>query len=127
MDKHSRELQRYLKDIKKQTHMYNGSARFLDELKDGIHTYISMNPEISINDIYEKYGTPSELAKEFFQQVDMETYKRKIMLAKYVKRILFTCFILLVVLLLGLFINRQIKRPTTVEYKIETPSRGGLK
>ena len=122
MDKHSRELQRYLKDVKKQTHMYNNSVRFLDELSDGICAYIATNPEVSINDIYEKYGTPSELAKEFFQEIDMETYTRKTMLAKYVKRILFACFILLVVLLLGLFVDRQINQPTTVEYNIETPS-----
>ena len=122
MDKHSRELQRYLKELKKETHMYHGSSRFLDELKSGIHAYISTNPTISIDDIYEKYGTPSELAKEFFQQLDMETYKRKTMLAKYVKRAILICFILFVVLLLGLFIDRQINRPTTIEYSIETHS-----
>lgn len=122
MDKRSRELQRYFKNIKKQTHMYNGSSRFLNELKDGIHSYISINPEISITDIHEKYGTPSELEKEFFQQVDLETYKRKTMLTKYVKRIILICFILFVVLLLGLFIDRRINRPTTVEYNIEIHS-----
>ncbi|MCI8508711.1 MAG: hypothetical protein HFJ06_09150 [Lachnospiraceae bacterium] len=122
MDKGNKELRKYFKEIKKQTHMYNGSSRFLNELKDSVYSYIAENPDISINDIHEKYGTPSELAKEFFQEVDMETYKRKTMLAKYVRQILITCFILLAVLLLVLFIDRQINQPATVEYNIETPS-----
>lgn len=122
MDKGNKELRKYFKEIKKQTHMYNGSSRFLKELKDGVYSYIAENPDISINDIHEKYGTPSELAKEFFQEVDMETYKRKTMLAKYARQILITCFILLAVLLLVLFIDRQINQPATVEYNIETPS-----
>lgn len=122
MDKGNKELRKYFKEIKKQTHMYNGSSRFLNELKDSVYSYIAENPDISISDIHEKYGTPSELAKEFFQEVDMETYKRKTMLAKYVRQILITCFILLAVLLLVLFIDRQINQPATVEYNIETPS-----
>lgn len=122
MDKCNKELRKYFKEIKKQTYMYNGSLRFLKELKDGVYSYIAENPNICINDIHEKYGTPSELAKEFFQEVDMETYKRKTMLAKYVRQILITCFILLAVLLLVLFIDRQINQPATVEYNIETPS-----
>ncbi|MDE6761676.1 MAG: hypothetical protein K2J90_13535 [Lachnospiraceae bacterium] len=122
MYKGNKELRKYFKETKKQTYMYNGSSRFLNELKDSVYSYIAENPNISINDIHEKYGTPSELAKEFFQEVDMETYKRKTLTASFVRRIFIICLILFISLLLCLFINRQMNRPTTVKYYIETPS-----
>lgn len=122
MDKGNKELRKYFKEIKKQTYMYNGSSRFLNELKDDVYTYIADNPNVSISDIHEKYGTPSELAKEFFQEVDMETYKRKTLTANFVKHILLICLILFIALLLWLFIDRQMNRPATVEYNIETNS-----
>lgn len=122
MDKGNKELRQYFDEIKKQTYMYNGSSRFLNELKDDVYSYIADNPNVSINDIHEKYGTPSELAKEFFQEVDMETYKRKTLAASFVKRILLICLMLFIALLLCLFIDRQRNRPATVEYIIETSS-----
>ena len=122
MNKNSRELQQYFKEIKKQTSMYNDNSRFLNELKDSIYSFIVDNQNISINDIYEKYGTPSELAKEFFQEVDMETYKRKTLTANLVKRVLLICLIMFIALLLCLFIDRQTNRPTSVEYYIKENS-----
>lgn len=122
MNKQNRELRRYFKEVKKQTHMYNESSRFLDELKHDIYSYISTNHNVSINNICEKYGTPSELAKEFFHQIDIETYKRKTTITKYVKHIVFICFILFAVLLLGLFIDRQVNQPAVVTYNIKTNS-----
>ena len=122
MDKGNKDLRKYFKEIKKQTYMYNGSSRFLNELKDGVYSYIADNPNISISDIHEKYGTPSELAKEFFQEVDTETYKRKTLTANLVKRILLICLILFIALFLCLLIDRQMNRPATVEYNIETNS-----
>lgn len=122
MNKNDRELKRYFKAIKKETHIYANSSRFLKDLKNGIDSYISENPDITMDDICNKYGTCEELANEFFQQENAEVYKKKLSLIKFIKWGFGVCFVIFIILLLVLFIDRQINRPVTVEYTIETTS-----
>lgn len=122
MNKNDEELKQYFKAIKKETHVYTNSSRFLKDLKDEIYSYISNNPNISMEDIYREYGTSTELASEFFRQTDEMSYKKKLSFTNHIKKGIAVCFILFIILLLLLFIDRQINRPVTVEYNIETGS-----
>ncbi|MCM1500130.1 MAG: DUF6120 family protein [Clostridium sp.] len=122
MYRHNRQLKHYFREIKKEIRMYSEGARFYKQWRDMIYSYISDNPNTTMDDIYQKYGTPSELEDTFFQQVDLQTYKEKTSFAKIVKRLLLIGFIAYIVVLLLASVDYKIHQPTTIEYTIETDS-----
>lgn len=122
MDKNNKELKQYFKAIKKETHIYPNSSRFLKDMQSEIYSDIANNPDICIEDIYKKYGTCNELASEFFQQMDADAFKKKTSLARTIKCFFLICLLVFTTLLSLLFIDRQIHRPAIIKYYIETTS-----
>ena len=74
-----KEINRYIKDIKKEL-LYGTkeSRQFLKELKQNVTDYAEENQNADMAQVTEQFGKPEEIAATFFEQYDKNEIKRKV-------------------------------------------------
>ncbi len=74
-----KEINRYIKDIKKEL-LYGTkeSRQFLKELKQNVVDYAEENQNADMAQVTEQFGKPEDIAATFFEQYDKNEIKRKV-------------------------------------------------
>ncbi len=74
-----KEINRYIKDIKKEL-LYGTkeSRQFLKELKQNVTDYAEENQNADMAEVTEQFGKPEDIAATFFEQYDKNEIKRKV-------------------------------------------------
>ncbi len=74
-----KEINRYIKDIKKEL-LYGTkeSRQFLKELKQNVTDYAEENQNADMAQVTEQFGKPEDIAATFFEQYDKNEIKRKV-------------------------------------------------
>ncbi len=95
------EVRAYLRKIRKALPgSFNTKQAVASTLKSQIESYIEENPDASINDVIERFGTPETIANEF----DVTEFSAEIKKYKFKTLILSVLAVVLVVLCLWLTI-----------------------
>ncbi len=92
-----KEINRYIKDIKKEL-LYSSkqSREFLKELKQNVTDYAEENQNADMAQVTEQFGKPEDIAATFFEQYDKNEIKRKV----NVRRVIVAA-VVVVVLMVG--------------------------
>ena len=99
-----REINSYIKKVSKQVKSKLIIKRvILNDLKENIFEYYQMNPNITMEDIYNRFGTPNEISKSFNDLSTEELFKK----AKKYKLIIWSGIIFIVISLILLFLFLQ--------------------
>lgn len=73
-----KEIKKYLKKVKLLIICDFATRRkFIGDLKNNILDYSETNDVQSIDDVYKQFGTPEDIAKAFFQDIDIKKVKMK--------------------------------------------------
>lgn len=74
-----KEINRYIKDIKKEL-LYGTkeSRQFLKELKQNVTDYAEENQNADMAQVTEQFGKPEDIAATFFEQYDKNEIKHKV-------------------------------------------------
>lgn len=69
----------YLQEIYKKLHISDKEKKaFLRYLKSDIYQFREDNPNITMADIYERFGTPDEVAENYYESIDTEDIQKKL-------------------------------------------------
>jgi flagellar basal body-associated protein FliL len=113
-------LRKYFQEIKKETNCTKKERkRLLSVIKEEINNYLSENQNCTIEDIYKRFGTPNEFSNSLFQNMELDTYKHKLKVAKFIKICIIMISSIFIFMLTILFIDRQQNKPTEVIYELE--------
>ena len=85
MNEINKQLQEYYREISKHV-ICPGKLKkeFLNQLKDDIDCFISDNPEATIEDVKENFGTAKAIAESFMQGMDVSGLKKKLNISKMI-------------------------------------------
>ncbi len=73
---------------------------FLTQLRGDVEEFLETNPNATLEDLAQRFGSPSEMAHSYIETLDGDELQKQIKKAKIVKRIvLFTCLGILTVVL----------------------------
>ncbi|MBQ7862075.1 MAG: hypothetical protein IJ349_07740 [Clostridia bacterium] len=80
-----KEINRYIKDIKKEL-LYGTkeSRQFLKELKQNVTDYAEENQNADMAEVTEQFGKPEDIAATFFEQYGKEDIKKKVNIRRVV-------------------------------------------
>ena len=95
MNEINKQLQEYYREISKYV-ICPGKLKkeFLNQLKDDIDCFISDNPEATIEDVKENFGTAKAIAESFMQGMDVSGLNKKLNIRRV---ILITCIVALII------------------------------
>ena len=81
----NKEINRYIKDIKKEL-LYGTkeSRQFLKELKQNVTDYAEENQNADMAQVPEQFGKPEDIAATFFEQYSKESIKKKVNIRRVV-------------------------------------------
>lgn len=80
-----KDLKRYIREIKANIICdFKTRNKFISDIKNSIDDYIENNKVDHIDEIYEHFGKPQEIAKEFFLNADFKKIKRRMNFTKSV-------------------------------------------
>ena len=101
-----KEINRYIKDIKKEL-LYGTkeSRQFLKELKQNVTDYAEENPNAEMAEVTEQFGKPEDIAATFFEQYDKNEIKRKVNVRRVIIAAAIAVIILLSFFIIGTLIN----------------------
>lgn len=69
----------YLQEIYRKLHISDEEKKaFLRYLKSDIYQFREDNPNITMADIYERFGTPDEVAENYYESIDTEDIQKKL-------------------------------------------------
>lgn len=95
--KNSKELTKYYNAVKKNLHCSKQLKKeILHALESDVEEYTQQNPDLTIEEIREHFGTPAEFAKESMSALDDEEIGRQIKKSKYIKRVIAITAIILI-------------------------------
>lgn len=96
MNKHlNNDINKYIKDIKSYLICdYKTQKKFMDDFKNDVFSYIDDNSIDDINEIYEHFGLPQEIANGFFENADTKKIKKKMNISKTIT----ICFIIALII-----------------------------
>ena len=79
MSDFERELKKYQKQIKKLLLVRtDASSAFLSELQNNISDFSQTENVTDISRVIQRFGSPEEIAKEFFAQTDINSARKKL-------------------------------------------------
>lgn len=115
-----KEINRYIKDIKKEL-LYGTkeSRQFLKELKQNVTDYAEENQNVDMAQVTEQFGKPEDIAATFFEQYDKNEIKRKVNVRRV---ILATAVVLVLVFSLTLVVAFIDSHLSGSGYTIITPA-----
>ena len=103
-----KELRAYRRQIKKLMLVKtDASARFVSELENEVLDYVEAENVSDIQKVTARFGTPGEIAKEFFAQTDIESVRKKLALKKWIVAALLAALAVWAAALTVLFIGAQ--------------------
>lgn len=80
-------LKQYLKNIKTMLPLKGKEEKkFITDLNNSIQDYIESNPDYTILDIYDRFGTPAEIVSGYFDTVDINRLISRLKVSKWIKR-----------------------------------------
>lgn len=80
------DLKHYYKEIKTLLPLKGEpEKRFLFELESSIKDYIRDNPEYKIKELYEEFGSPSDVVANYFDTIDTSRLVKRIRITKYIR------------------------------------------
>ncbi len=89
------DINKYIKDIKSYLICdYKTQKKFMDDFKNDVFSYIEDNSIGDINEIYEHFGPPQEIANGFFENADTKKIKKKMNISKTIT----ICFIVALII-----------------------------
>lgn len=101
-----KEINRYIKDIKKEL-LYGTkeSRQFLKELKQNVTDYAEENQNADMAEVTEQFGKPEEIAATFFEQYSKDGIKRKVNIRRVVVTAVAVSMIIFVIALITAIID----------------------
>ena len=103
-----RELKTYRRQIKKLLLVKtDASERFLEELDGNIADFIEAEKVTAFSSVQSHFGTPEEIAKEFFAQTDINAVRKKLALKKGIAAALLAALLLWSTALAALYIEAR--------------------
>mgnify|MGYP004504696871 FL=1 len=79
--------QRYLKEVKSFFPiMGKPERRYLKKLSGQINDYCIEKEVLSIDELYQDFGRPSEISNTYFSNIDINEFVKRIQLAKWLKK-----------------------------------------
>ena len=84
MDKElKKDINQYIKEIKLNIICdFKTRKKFISDLKNSIYDFVEDENIFSIDDVYHHFGTPQQIAKEFFLNLNFRKIKRKLNFTK---------------------------------------------
>lgn len=80
-----KDVKKYIKDVRSYLLCdYKTQSKFINRLKNDIFSYIEDNSVNDINKVYEQFGKPEDIAKNFFKNSDMRRIKRKMNIGRMI-------------------------------------------
>lgn len=78
-----KEINQYIKEIKLNIICdFKTRKKFISDLKNSIYDFVECENIFSIDGVYNHFGTPRQIAKEFFLNLDFRKIKRKLNFTK---------------------------------------------
>ena len=86
MDKELRKgINKYIKEIKQNIICdFKTRNKFIADIKNSVYDFVECENIVAIDDIYNHFGTPQQIAKEFFLNADVKKIKRRMNFTKVV-------------------------------------------
>lgn|GEM_PF-5831405 len=110
-----KELRKYYREIKRNLNCsLKDKKRFMNDIKETINVYLYDNPNTNIDDIYNIYGSPTELKESFLINFDYKDINTRISVSKVIKRSIIFAFLLIIIFYVYLLVDRTINKPTIV-------------
>lgn len=105
----SKDIDKYIHDIKLLMPISTAeSRRYLADVRSSIDNYLEQNSDAGIQDIYDEFGTPSDVAIDYIRSMDSNDLIRKLSSARMVRALIATV-IIAVLLALAVFIGFRYK------------------
>lgn len=122
----NKEIKKYLKDIKSTFPSYvKEEKEFYKRFKTNIINQ-TLNEDINYEECINRFGTPKDIAIDFYNEMNPELYLKKVKKVQVIKKItitLLSCFVLLSIFLAILlykdYLNSQESRIDSTEEVIE--------
>ncbi len=93
-------LQEYLKQIKLLIPIHTRSTKiFIAELNDRINDYMDENPNASLEEITQQFGTPLEISQSYVDSIDFELLIKQLSITRLVRQLIAIVLIFLIVTL----------------------------
>ena len=116
-EQRKKEVRKYFHQLQKQLISHPDKRRFLSDLKKQVNQYLDDDPTRTMNDVYNYFGTPSELNQDLMLTLGTDSYQKNF----YVLRTLKICIICVTFIIIGVvaigFIDYWTNKPATIEYK----------
>ena len=86
MDKKlKKDINKYIKEIRLNIICdFKTRNKFISDIKNSIFDFVECENIVSIDDVYNHFGTPQQIAKEFFLNADVKKIKRRMNFTKVV-------------------------------------------
>ena len=85
----SKEIKKYLKEIKLLLPAFNkDEKKFLRDLTERIEDYLDENPNATMQDIENQFGTPMEIAQSYMSSLDLDVLLKRLSISRFVRRFL---------------------------------------
>ena len=83
----SKEIKKYLKEIKLLLPAFNKEEKkFLRDLMERIEDYLDENPNATMQDIENQFGTPMEIAQSYMSSLDLDVLLKRLSISRFVRR-----------------------------------------
>ena len=80
-----KDINQYIKEIKQNIICdFKTRKKFISDIKNSIYDFVECENSTSIDDVYHHFGTPQQIAKEFFVNADVKKIKRRMNFTKVV-------------------------------------------
>ena len=100
MNKSKQIISNYLKNVAKNLQVSRIlKSTFIHELKDSVTSFVSENKNITIDDLYNEFGTPEEISEGFLDRKDFATLLKKSQITSFRLRIICICSVILCIII----------------------------
>lgn len=83
----SKEIKKYLKEIKLLLPAFSKEEKkFLRDLLERIEDYLDENPNATMQDIENQFGTPTEIAQSYMSSLDLDVLLKRLSISHFVRR-----------------------------------------
>lgn len=81
----NKDIKKYFKEIKANIICdFRTKRKFISDIKSAVYDYAEAENAEDMNKIYNQFGTPQNIAKEFFLNADVKKIKRRMNITKVV-------------------------------------------
>lgn len=70
-------IELYIRQVKKELYRLAPADAFLASLRESLHDYADYNPNCTLEDLIQQFGSPEETAREFLDSTDNIPPKKK--------------------------------------------------